>query len=100
MISGLLETYDGALLCILFSDYYIIYLIYAKSFFQKWQNIETLFWATVGNTHICLVNDINLIDGEVCISSYELIMDDFGCSGDPFVIPVGIVEVLQFVLWV
>ena len=38
-------------------------------------------------------------DGEVCISSHKLIVDDRGCSGNPCVIPLGLTEIAKFVSW-
>jgi hypothetical protein len=52
----------------------------------------------MGNTYIRWVKD-NIGNGEVCICSQKLVADDCSCSGDPHVVPVGIVEILKFVSW-
>jgi len=56
----------------------------------------------IDNTYILIlcVNNIGCINGEVCVSLYKLIMDDFGCSGDPHFVPVGLLKILKFVSWV
>ena len=47
MILGLLESQDAILLHILFSDYYLIYLIFDRPIVSKYQNIETVFLPTI-----------------------------------------------------
>jgi len=47
MILGLSKSQDAILLHILFSDYYLIYLLFDKPIFSKHQNIGTVFLPTV-----------------------------------------------------
>jgi hypothetical protein len=54
----------------------------------------------MGNTYINRANlsgdniRRRVLDGEVCISSFKLVMYNFSCSGDPCVIPVGVMKIL------
>ena len=44
----------------------------------------------MSRTYLHTNGNINISDGEVCISSCKLVADNCGCSGDPCVIPVGL----------
>ena len=47
MIQGPLKSPDDVISHIIFSEYYVIYLVRAKLVFSKLANIGTVFWATV-----------------------------------------------------
>ena len=47
MILGLSESQDATLIHILFSDYYLIYLVFDKPIILKYQNIGMVFLPTV-----------------------------------------------------
>jgi hypothetical protein len=48
----------------------------------------------MANTYINFANGDDLVGREVGISSYELVMYNFGRSGNPCIVPVGIMEIL------
>jgi hypothetical protein len=50
-------------------------------------------------TYICWANEFNVINDEVCICSYKLLVNNHDRSFDPFIIPVGVSEILKFVSW-
>jgi hypothetical protein len=47
IIEGLFESQDDLIFCILFLDYYVIYLFFSRSIFPKQPNIGTVFLPTV-----------------------------------------------------
>jgi len=44
-------------------------------------------------------SNLNLVDREIRVRLLKLVADNASCRRDPFVIPVGVTEILQFVSW-
>jgi hypothetical protein len=51
----------------------------------------------MNGTYLLCANGDNLVNGEVRICSNKLVLDYFCRRGDPIVVPVGVMKVLEFV---
>jgi hypothetical protein len=53
----------------------------------------------MGGIYICWANDNNLVDREVCISLHKLVIDNCSYNSDPYIISVGLTEILKLMSW-